>query len=105
MRIDRERLDDANGALARLDDRSPDGAASFLGQTATIAAYPTVPGAFYGVFPLGIDGDESEGSPASYTSDPTAWVMAYNVGSAIPAAGTTVLVHGVGGRWVFRYDG
>ena len=63
--------------------------------------YPTTAGAFYASNPTEIDGSEVEGGAASYTADATQVVYVLNVGTQIPPAGTRVVAHAVGGRWVF----
>jgi hypothetical protein len=53
-----------------------------------------------------VDGEEVEGGAASFLTETVKGNrFAFNVGTAIPPVGTQVVVHGVGGRYVFRYDG
>jgi hypothetical protein len=104
MRTDRLRQEAISEALELADIETDGGSVSFLGQTTTITTYPTTAGLYYAVTPLSVGGSEAEGSTATFTSE-SGTVMAYNVGSTVPPNGTKVLVSGVGGRWVFRWDG
>jgi hypothetical protein len=104
-RILRARHDDLADLVDRIVPFSSDGSAALLVQTTTVTSYPTTAGAFYASNPIEIDGNEVEGSAASYTADVTQLVYVLNVGTQVPPVGTRVVVHAVGGRWVFRYDG
>lgn len=76
--------------------------ASLLVQTTTVTTYPTVAGRYYGVRAIDPGGTESEGSSATYGT-PGGTFYALNVGAAIPATGTMVLVTQIGGRWIMKY--
>ncbi len=104
-RILREQLAAGRAAVDRLAPFAEDGAVAVLAQTKAISAYPTVPGAFYACSPLAVDGPETEGAAASFTTDPTRTTYAFNLGTQVPPAGTVIIAHACGGRWTFRYDG
>lgn len=72
--------------------------------TATLSSYPSSPSAAYYCLTQQIDADDTEGATASYTAD-GGELFAINVGSVVPPAGTRIIPHAVGGRWLFRYDG
>lgn len=84
--------------------RNAAGSPVFVGTTTTVTTYPTSAGKFFAVTPTAVLGTESEGSSASFTTR-SSTVFAYNLGTAIPASGTTVVCTFVPNRWVFRYDG
>jgi hypothetical protein len=90
--------------MDRSPELAPEGAAAVLAQTVTVDTYPTSAGAFYGCNPMGIDGDESEGTAASYTIESDNVFYAWNSGTTVPPEGTLIICHAVGGRWVFRFD-
>jgi hypothetical protein len=104
-RIERERQKALSGVLDRVALAVADGSAALLVTTTKLTTYPTTAGAFYASNPTEIDGNEVEGGTASYSADATQVVYVLNVGTQIPAVGTRVVAHAVGGRWVFRYDG
>jgi hypothetical protein len=104
-RIERERQKALSGVLNRVAPFVADGSTALLVTTTTVKTYPTAAGAFYASNPTEIDGSEVEGGAAAYTADTTQVVYVLNVGSQVPPVGTRVIVHAVGGRWVFRYDG
>jgi hypothetical protein len=104
-RIERERQKALSGVVNRVAPFSADGSAAVLVTTTTVSTYPSTAGSFYASNPTEIDGSEVEGGAASYTVDATKVVYILNVGTQIPPAGTRVVAHAVGGRWVFRYDG
>lgn len=104
-RIERERQKALAGVVDRVAPFAADGSIALLVTTTTIITYPTAAASFYASNPTEIDGSEVEGGAASYTADATQVVYALNVGTQIPPAGTRVVAHAVGGRWVFRYDG
>jgi hypothetical protein len=104
-RIERERQKALSGVLDRVAFAVGDGSAALLVTTTKLTTYPTTAGAFYASNPTEIDGNEVEGGTASYSADATQVVYILNVGTQIPPAGTRVVAHAVGGRWVFRYDG
>jgi hypothetical protein len=76
---------------------------ALLGQIVDRGSFPTDPAAFFAVVPVDIDGDENEGSEATYVPRTDSVIYAINVGNTFPSAGDTVLCHAVGGRWVFRF--
>lgn len=99
------RRDDLAAALdARVDD-TVDGSSAFLAATFAEAAYPTLPGSVYALHPIDCGGAEVEGAAPVLSVDGDRTFYAFNLGSAVPAAGTTVLTHAAGGRYVFRHDG
>ncbi len=81
------------------------GSAAMLAQTTTMKTYPTSASAFYAIVPCDVDGSETEGAAAAYVPRTGSVSFAINLGTQIPPVGTTVVCHGVGGRWCFRYDG
>jgi hypothetical protein len=104
-RIERERQKALSGIVDRVAPFAADGSPALLVTTTTVSTYPATAGAFYASNPTEIDGSEVEGGAASYTADATQILYVLNVGTQIPPAGTRVVAHAVGGRWVFRYDG
>jgi hypothetical protein len=99
---------DRHDAIQRTVDRNvadgPHGAGALLVQTFTKTTYPVAAASFYAVHPVTVNGVETEGTAASYVVDTSTTYYAINEGTTIPPSGTNVLVSGVGGRWVFRYD-
>jgi hypothetical protein len=104
-RIERERQKALWGVLDRVAPFVADGSTSLLVTTTVASTYPTAAGAFYASNPTEIDGSEVEGGAAAYTADTTKVIYVLNMGTQVPPVGTRVIVHAVGGRWVFRYDG
>jgi hypothetical protein len=105
-RILRERLGATSDRLDTAQGAPPlHGSAAVLGITTTVTSYPTTAAAFYAMLPQEVDGSETEGSAASYTASSSTPFYGYNAGTQVPPAGTPVVCHAVGGRWVFRYDG
>ena len=99
----RARAQSAQDAYGRFLAQQDAGSPVVLVKTVTITTYPTTAGSFYGVQLVIADGTEAEGSAVSFTAI-TNTFMAYNLGGAIPPAGTYLLVTQVGHNWVFRYD-
>jgi hypothetical protein len=104
-RILREREAASRAAAFRASPFAEEGAVAVLAQTTAVASYPIAAGVFYACMPLYVDGKETEGSPASFTADPTCTFYALNLGSQVPPPGTKIIAHACGGRWTFRYDG
>lgn len=102
-RISRIRHQDLASAVDNLPDYVL-GTVSFLGTLSTTDTYPTIANAYYQIQGTEVNGPEGESDVPSYvgTGD---LVLALNLGNQIPPLGTVVIVSGVGGRWVFRYDG
>jgi hypothetical protein len=105
LRVMRERQSAAADALDRAAAGDPYGSAALCCTTTTVDTYPTSAARFYGCNPNLIYGDETEGATPSFSADGATVLYALNLGTAIPPSGTTVVVHSVGGRWCFRYDG
>jgi hypothetical protein len=103
-RINRLRQEDLKQTVGNLA-KPPTASSSYLGTTTQVQTYPTSAGAYYGLNPTTVSGDAYEGGPATYSTDSSKLLYAYNVGSSVPPSGTRVLVHQVGGRATFRYDG
>jgi hypothetical protein len=104
-RILRERmtaLEDALDAAAQGDDFA---SAAAVGVTTVVTTYPTSPASYFAFNPGTITSTETEGGAGTITADGSTLLYALNVGSAVPPQGTSLCIHGVGGRWVFRYDG
>jgi hypothetical protein len=104
-RILRERQSAARAAALRLVPFAEDGTVAILAQTRVAVSYPTVPAAFYTCSPLQVDGPETEGAAATFTQDSSRMIYAFNLGTQAPPAGTRIIAHACGGRWVFRFDG
>lgn len=105
-RVLRDRQAFLSDALDRSGDKGPAANAAVVGVTVAIKAYPTTAGAFYGIIPQRITGTNAEGDPGVFAGEPAPTPMvALNVGTQIPPAGTKVICEAVGGRWCFRYDG
>jgi hypothetical protein len=105
VRIERLRHQNLDDLVDRLDISGALGSLAQLLTTVEITTYPTTAGAFYAGNPTYVNGTETEGGLASYSPDPSQVIYAYNLGTQVPPAGTRVVAHAVGGRWVFRYDG
>ena len=104
MRNERERLDIAVADLGRLDEGDQDESQCLLVKTFAESSYPTAAGSYFACHPVGLSGTEGEGDVATQTEDTSETVYAFNLGSTVPDAGTVLIAHAVGGRWVFRYD-
>jgi hypothetical protein len=104
-RIDRDRHLALDALVNRIVPRGDDSPATLLLTTTTITTYPTSASAFYAGNPTQVSGTETEGGAASYAPDIANIVLALNLGTQIPAAGTRVIATAAGGRWTFRYDG
>lgn len=105
VRALRDRQQAARERMDRATPWIPEGAAAVLAQTTTVTAYPTTASAYFACVPVDIDGDETEGATATYVPRNSPVFFAWNAGAQAPPAGAAVVCHGVGGRWVFRYDG
>lgn len=103
-RTERERIAALADAVGRFGAPAGEGGSSVLVQTYAETAYPTVANAFYSVHPVEADGDEAEGDAATFTADGARTLHAYNLGSAIPPAGTVAIAHMKSGRWVFTFN-
>jgi len=103
-RTNRNRWAEHGQVLDQLPDQPTDGTVAILATTTTVVTYPTTAAAFYAANATEIDGVETEGTAASYTTQGGV-VYILNTGTQIPPPGTRVVAHAVGGRWVFRYDG
>lgn len=69
------------------------------------SSYPATASAYYACHPIAVSGAESEGSAVVTTTDTAQTVYALNLGSAVPPAGTKLLITMAGGRWEFVYNG
>lgn len=102
-------LNDRSRAMQEDQDRIPPpnvgGSRSLLCVTTTVATYPTAANAFYMCISQGIDGTEAEGATATFNQDTGTPFPACNVGSQIPPEGTEVIVHFVGGKASFEWNG
>ena len=105
LRVLRDRQEAASAALDRQDDLAAFGSAALCVATGTVTTYPTSPAEFYACVPLLLTGSEAEGATPTFTPDTATTLYALNVGTAIPPATTKLVIHSVGGRWVFRFDG
>ena len=104
-RVIRDRQAEAGAALDRSGGGRPDCATAMLVQTVQVTAYPVVAAAYYACNPCQLNGGEIEAGTATPVADTTTTFCFLNVGTQIPPLGTFLLVHGVGGRMVARYDG
>jgi hypothetical protein len=104
-RIERARHADLERVVDQASPPDDGGAAARLVTTTTVGVYPTTAGSFFAGNPTEIDGTETEGGSATYTTDGAQIMYGLNVGTAIPSNGTRLVWHAVGGRWTFRYDG
>ncbi len=104
-RIERERQLDLERVVDQIPTGDDGGSAARLVTTTTITTYPTSAAEFYACNPTEIDGNETEGGSASYTTDTDQVIYVLNLGTQIPPTGTRLVAHAVGGRWVARYDG
>jgi hypothetical protein len=105
LRVMRDRHTALADALDRSGDLDSYASAAMIAITTTVDTYPTTAGAFYAVNPQRITGTVAEGASPTYATDPSTVVYALNVGSQIPPDGTELVIHSVGGRWCFRFDG
>jgi hypothetical protein len=106
LRILRERQQAASVALDRASSSSePDASAAMIAKTVGIDSYPSAAAVNFGCHPLVAYGAESEGTTPTFTTDTGTVLYAMNIGSTNPPEGTIVVLHAVGGRWIFRYDG
>lgn len=103
-RTQRERHADLSERFDRAQVPPGDCSSAVLLTTTTLTTYPTAAASFFACNPTDAGGTEIEGGAASYVTG-VQIVFALNVGTQVPPAGTRVIAHGVGGRWVFRYDG
>jgi hypothetical protein len=104
IRTLRSRVDDLAARLGSALDRDRSDSPSVLGKTFALSVYPTAAGRFYAMHPVALSGTPSEGATPTVTVG-TTYFYAYNLGSAIPPAGTTVVCRRASRRWLFRYDG
>ncbi len=105
LRILRDRLAVAQSSLDRADSNGAYGSAAMCVITTTVTTYPTTAARFYACNPELLTGSEAEGATPTFTADTATVVYALNLGTAIPPNGTKLVVHAVGGRWSFRFDG
>jgi hypothetical protein len=105
MRTERLRHQDLSDLAERFQPIGAEGSLAQLITTVKITTYPTKASAFYAGNITYVDGAEVEGGVAGYSPDSSQVIFAYNLGTKVPPVGTVLVVHAVGGRWVFRYDG
>ena len=105
LRVLRDRQTAAESALDRSSGEDSYGSAAMCAITTTVTTYPTSAGVFYGCNPELLTGAETEGATPTFVPDTATVVYAVNLGTAIPPNGTIIVIHSVGGRWAFRYDG
>jgi hypothetical protein len=105
LRVIRDRPKAEEKTIDRTQGLAPVGDAAILAQTTTVSTYPTTASAFYACVPADLDGDESEGTTATFVRENSTVFYAWNAGTQVPPASTAIVCHAVGGRWVFRYDG
>jgi hypothetical protein len=105
IRTQRDRQADLESRIDRDGQATSDCASAILVVTTTLKTYPTNPASYFACNPVQIDGAETEGGSATYTSDTNTVVYVLNEGSQVPPVGTRMVAHGVGGRFTTRYDG
>jgi hypothetical protein len=105
LRVMRERQLAAADALDRAAAATATGSAALCVTTTTVTTYPTSAGKFYACNPNLCYGNESEGATPTFSADGSTIIYALNLGTSIPPTGTVLVVHAVGGRWCFRFDG
>jgi hypothetical protein len=105
IRILRDRQTAANQSADRAAGQDPYGSAAMCVVTTTVATYPMSAAEFYACNPELLTGSETEGATPTFTADTATVVYALNLGTVIPPNGTKIVIHAVGGRWAFRYDG
>ena len=106
LRVMRKRQLVASSSLDRsVSEAHLYGSAAACVITTTVTMYPTVATEFYACNPELLTGLEIEGGTAIFTADTSTVIYAVNVGTAVPPNGMKIVIHAVGGRWVFRYDG
>jgi hypothetical protein len=105
LRILRDRQTAAETQLDRAATADDSGSAALCAITTTVSSYPTSAAVGYAMNPQILGGTEAEGATPSFSADTSTVVYAFNLGSAIPPSGTMIVIHAVGGRWVFRFDG
>jgi hypothetical protein len=91
----------SNLAETRKDQVATHGAPCLVGKVTTSSG-PTSPG-FFAVAIYTVTGTLVEGATGTLTSAGYS-IIAMNVGSAVPPAGTAILCTFTDFRWVFRYD-
>jgi hypothetical protein len=89
----------------RRDAQGAAGTPRFLGRIVSGGSIPSTLDKVFLVVPVGIEGDESEGAPASVVGDPSRVIPVVIVGTNAPTVGDVVLVHSIGGRWVAERNG
>jgi hypothetical protein len=105
LRVLRDRQEAASAALDRSTGPDLYTSAALCVVTTTVTTYPTSAAEFYACFPELLTGAETEGATPTFTPDTATTLYALNVGTAIPPLATKLVIHSVGGRWVFRFDG
>jgi hypothetical protein len=105
LRILRDRQTAAENALDRSATSAPFGSAALCAITTTVTTYPTSAATYYACNPELLSGAETEGTAPTFAADTSTIIYAVNLGTAIPPNGTALVIHSVGGRWAFRYDG
>ena len=106
LRVLRDRQTAAETWLDRSTaSAEPFGSAALCVITTTVTTYPTSAAEFYACNPELITGAETEGGTPTFTADTNTVVYGLNLGTVIPPNGTKLVLHSVGGRWTFRYDG
>jgi hypothetical protein len=104
-RLLRDRYAEAASIVERISSSLPEAGQTVLAQTKALSNYPAVAASCFACDLIQIDAVEIEGTPASFSADPSRTFFAFNIGSQTPPAGTRVIAFSCGGRWVFRYDG
>jgi hypothetical protein len=100
------RLDDRDRAAAdtRAEGPGAGGSLAVAAKTKTVSTYPTAAGRYYACETQLVTGTETEGGTGTLTAAGDT-VYAFNVGSAIPPSGTTVMLTWVSYRFVGKEVG
>lgn len=95
--------DEFDGELSRLADGGSSGALAVAARTVSGGSYPASAQRYYKLEVYTVTGTETEGGTATETATGS-YVYAFNIGNAVPTAGTRVLAVFAGYRWEFSYS-
>ncbi len=99
-RIDRSRILDFEDEDDSGYSPASEVPAKFLGQVYDGGSMPTELNHYFLVHPVVVDGDPTEGGPATLTADTSASVAVDVIGPLVPSVGDYIEVFRSGGRWV-----
>lgn len=104
MRAAQQTLREIQKAREALDTTPAGKGASMLCVTTSLGSYPTMSPAAFAVVPEECDAEDDEGAAATYTDNTDSTFFAINLGTNVPPQGSRIIVHAVGGRWLFRWS-